>query len=57
MEGVRSDHLVAGSDYPVLLAFEKYQQNFLYIKESGIPEADANKFLHEKAQTLLGILV
>ena len=28
-----ADHLVAGSDYPVLLAFETYRQTFHYIRE------------------------
>ena len=33
-----ADHLVAGSDYPVLLAFETYRQTFHYIREVGLPE-------------------
>lgn len=28
-----ADHLVAGSDYPVLLPFETYRQTFHYIRE------------------------
>ena len=49
-----ADHLVAGSDYPVLLAFETYRQTFHYIRESGLPAADVNKILHHNAQILLG---
>ena len=32
-----ADHLVAGSDYPVLLPFETYRQTFHYIRELGLP--------------------
>lgn len=35
-----ADHLVAGSDYPVLLAFETYRQTFHYIRESALPPED-----------------
>jgi predicted TIM-barrel fold metal-dependent hydrolase len=49
-----ADHLVAGSDYPVLLAFETYRQTFHYIREAGLPAADVNRILHHNAQILLG---
>ena len=50
-----ADHLVAGSDYPVLLAFETYRQNFFYLQESIIPAADVDKILHHNAQIVLGL--
>src|SRR6266536_388724 len=50
-----ADHLVAGSDYPVLLAFETYRQNFHYVRECGLPEADVDTILHHNAQILLGL--
>jgi predicted TIM-barrel fold metal-dependent hydrolase len=50
-----TDHLVAGSDYPVLLAFETYRQTFHYIRESGLPAADVDKILNHNAQILLGL--
>jgi 6-methylsalicylate decarboxylase len=50
-----ADHLVAGSDYPVLLAFEPYRQNFFYIREAGLPPADVDKILHHNAQIVLGL--
>src|SRR6266478_8591903 len=40
-----ADHLVAGSDYPVLLAFESYRQNFHYLHESILPAEDVEKIL------------
>src|SRR5215831_17505019 len=50
-----ADHLVAGSDYPVLLAFETYRQTFRYIHECGLPAEDVDKILHHNAQILLGL--
>ena len=48
-----ADHLVAGSDYPVLLAFETYRQTFHYIRESSLPPEDVEKILDHNAQILL----
>jgi aminocarboxymuconate-semialdehyde decarboxylase len=50
-----ADHLVAGSDYPVLLAFETYRQNFHYAREVGLPPEDVDKILEHNAQILLGL--
>ena len=50
-----ADHLVAGSDYPVLLAFESYRQNFFYLRESILPPEDVDKILHHNAQIVLGL--
>jgi predicted TIM-barrel fold metal-dependent hydrolase len=50
-----AEHLVAGSDYPVLLAFETYRQTFHYIRESGLPAADVDQILNHNAQRLLGL--
>jgi 6-methylsalicylate decarboxylase len=50
-----ADHLVTGSDYPVLLAFETYRQTFHYIRESSLPAADVDQILHHNAQRLLGL--
>jgi 6-methylsalicylate decarboxylase len=50
-----ADHLVAGSDYPVLLAFETYKQTFHYIRECGLPAADVDQILNHNAQRLLGL--
>jgi aminocarboxymuconate-semialdehyde decarboxylase len=50
-----ADHLVAGSDYPVLLAFETYRQNFFYLSESMLPAEDVDKILHHNSQIVLGL--
>jgi predicted TIM-barrel fold metal-dependent hydrolase len=49
-----ADQVVAGSDYPVLLAFETYRQTFHYIRESGLPPEDVDKILNHNAQRVLG---
>jgi aminocarboxymuconate-semialdehyde decarboxylase len=46
---------VAGSDYPVLLAFETYRQTFHYIREAGLPAEDVDQILNHNAQILLGL--
>jgi predicted TIM-barrel fold metal-dependent hydrolase len=50
-----ADHLVTGSDYPVLLSFETYRQTFHYIRESSLPAEDVDKILNHNAQILLGL--
>jgi predicted TIM-barrel fold metal-dependent hydrolase len=50
-----ADQLVAGSDYPVLMAFETYRQTFHYIRESSLPAEDVDKILNHNAQRLLGV--
>ncbi len=46
---------MAGSHYPILLAFETYRQNFHYIRESRLPVEDVDKILNHNAQILLGL--
>ena len=48
-------HLVAGSDYPVLLPFETYARTFDYIRESDLPAEDIDLILNHNAQRLLGL--
>jgi predicted TIM-barrel fold metal-dependent hydrolase len=50
-----ADHLVAGSDYPVLMAFESYRQTFDYIRQSGLPAEDVDRILEHNAQIVLGL--
>jgi predicted TIM-barrel fold metal-dependent hydrolase len=46
---------VAGSDYPVLMAFETYRQTFHYIREAGLPPDDVDRILNHNAQIILGL--
>jgi aminocarboxymuconate-semialdehyde decarboxylase len=50
-----ADQIVAGSDYPVLIAWETYKQTFHYVRECGLPEADVDKILNHNAQIVLGL--
>jgi predicted TIM-barrel fold metal-dependent hydrolase len=50
-----TDHLVAGSDYPVLLPFEGYKRTFEYITESELPPEAIDRILHHNGWELLGI--
>ena len=49
-----ADHLVTGSDYPVLLSFESYKATFDYINQSQLAPAARHAILHENAANLLG---
>jgi 6-methylsalicylate decarboxylase len=50
-----ADHLVPGSDFPVLLSYETYARTFAWIREVGLPEADVEQILERNAQRLLGM--
>jgi 6-methylsalicylate decarboxylase len=54
-KGFGADRIVAGSDYPVLMAWETYKQTFHYVYDCGIPQEDADKILHHNAQIVLGL--
>jgi 6-methylsalicylate decarboxylase len=49
------DHLVTGSDYPVLLPYESYTKTFSYIREAGLPSDVAEQILHRSARSLFGL--
>jgi 6-methylsalicylate decarboxylase len=49
-----ADHLVPGSDFPVLVAFETYARTFSWIREvEGIPDADKHLILERTAPAIL----
>jgi 6-methylsalicylate decarboxylase len=49
-----ADHIVPGSDFPVLVAFETYARTFSWIKDvEGIPDADKQQILERTALTIL----
>jgi hypothetical protein len=54
LEAFGADHLVPGSDSPVLQDYEAYKETFAYIERLGLPKADAGRILHHNVQTLFG---
>jgi len=54
-EAFGSEHLVTGSDYPVLLAYENYARTFSYIRETGLDHVAAEQILHRNARMLFAV--
>lgn len=50
-----AEHLVPGSDWPVLLAHESYRETFDYVRQAGLPQADVDAILERNAPALLGL--
>jgi len=54
LEAFGADHLVTGSDYPVLQDWEEYRETFAYIERLGLPKPVTDQILHHNAQHLFG---
>jgi len=54
LEAFGVDHLVTGSDYPVLQDWEEYRETFAYIERLGLPKPVTDQILHHNAQHLFG---
>jgi predicted TIM-barrel fold metal-dependent hydrolase len=52
-----ADHILPGSDFPVLLSFEAYARTFSWIREAGLPEADVEQILEKTAPSILDLSV
>jgi 6-methylsalicylate decarboxylase len=50
-----ADHLLPGSDFPVLLNFETYTRTFAWIREVGLPADDVDQILERNAPAVLGL--
>jgi predicted TIM-barrel fold metal-dependent hydrolase len=48
-----ADHVLPGSDFPVLLSFETYARTFAWIREAGLPPADVDQILERTAPAVL----
>jgi predicted TIM-barrel fold metal-dependent hydrolase len=48
-----ADHVMPGSDFPVLLSFETYRETFSWIREAGLPGDDAEQILERTAPAVL----
>jgi len=49
-----ADHVVPGSDFPVLLSYESYARTFAWIREVGLPAEDVELILEKNAPRVLG---
>jgi predicted TIM-barrel fold metal-dependent hydrolase len=49
-----AEHLVTGSDWPVLLPFESYGETFSYIEQAELSQEDREQILHRSAAALYG---
>ena len=54
LEAFGADHLVTGSDYPVLQDWEEYRETFAYIDRLGLDRSVTDRILHHNAQHLFG---
>ena len=54
LEAFGADHLVTGSDYPLLQDYEAYKETFAYIERLGLFKSDTDKILPHNAQALFG---
>jgi len=52
-----ADHVLPGSDYPVLLSFETYEDTFTWIRDVNLPPDDITQILERTAQQVLGFEV
>ena len=48
-----ADHILPGSDFPVLLSYETYARTFAWIREVGLPADDLDQILERTAPSLL----
>lgn len=51
-EAFGADHVVPGSDFPVLLAIESYRRTFEYIKDSRLSDEEVEQILYRSALAL-----
>jgi len=54
LEAFGPDHLVTGSDYPVLQDYEDYKETFAFIERLGLSQAVVDRILHHNAQEVFG---
>ena len=54
-EAFGDKQIVAGSDYPILLSWESYDQTFKHISQSGLPASAIENILFNNAESLLNL--
>jgi len=50
-----ADHIVTGSDFPVLNRYESYERTINWVRDAGLPAEDAEQILARTAATILGL--
>ena len=50
-----ADHILPGSDFPVLLSFERYERTFSWIRDVDLPADDIEQILQRTAPTVLNL--
>lgn len=50
-----AEHILPGSDFPVLLSFETYARTFAWIREAGLPEQDVEQILERTTPSILNL--
>ena len=50
-----ADHILIGSDFPVLQAWESYDRTINWVREAGLPDADLTQILEHTAPSILGL--
>ena len=50
-----ADHILPGSDFPVLLAYETYTDTFSWIRQVGLPAGDVDQILERTAPAVLQV--
>ena len=48
-----ADHILPGSDFPVLLSFESYRETFSWIRDVDLPAGDIEQILERTAPSIL----
>ena len=48
-----ADHLLPGSDFPILLDYESYDRTFAWLQETGLPAAEIEQILEKTAPAAL----
>jgi 6-methylsalicylate decarboxylase len=50
-----AEHLLPGSDFPVLLSYESYTRTFAWIREAGLPPDDVEQILERTAPSVFQV--
>jgi predicted TIM-barrel fold metal-dependent hydrolase len=49
------DHMLVGSDFPVLQSYETYERTINWVRDAGLPENEVSQILERTAPAVLGL--